>query len=99
LQPGGGNAVVRPYQCQEPPRAIGIPTGSHGQGYATLSEQVRQTIDEAFLGIQKLLATGRYRRLYYSSADTEGNLGTGIFDVDEDVKRYISEKVRSLNVS
>ena len=29
---GGGNAVIRPYQCEDPPRAAGIPTGDHG-GY------------------------------------------------------------------
>jgi hypothetical protein len=25
--PGGGNAIIRPYQCLTPPRAAGIPTG------------------------------------------------------------------------
>jgi hypothetical protein len=25
--PGGGNAIIRPYQCKTPPRAVGIPTG------------------------------------------------------------------------
>ena len=27
-QAGGGNAVIRPYQCQTPPRAAGVPTGN-----------------------------------------------------------------------
>lgn len=25
--PGAGNAVIRPYQCASPPRAVGAPTG------------------------------------------------------------------------
>jgi hypothetical protein len=33
---GGGNAAIRPYQCQEPQRATGIPTGAGGQGYRRL---------------------------------------------------------------
>lgn len=94
---GGGNAVVRPYQCVDPPRAAGIPTGSHGSGYVRLDDRTRQVIDDALAAVRRLLATGRYRRVFYSAAaDDPDDLGTGIFRVAPDVRRYIVSGLRSL---
>ena len=92
---GGGNAVIRPFQCQMPPRAAGIPTGAHGVGYAELSDEVKATIDQAIAGIRDLLAFGRYRRAFFS-ADEQGRLGTGIFEVDDEVKDYIVSSIKAL---
>jgi hypothetical protein len=94
---GGGNAIIRPYQCKNPPQAIGIPTGSNGRGYTALTTEVRQTIDDAIGTIQELIATGQYRRLFYSAANAAGDLGTGIFDVHPDVKSYITERLKALD--
>ena len=91
---GGGNAVIRPYQCQDPPRAAGIPTGD-AQGYPELTDHVRATVDDALAAIASLLATGRYRQVLYS-ATADGGLGTGIFQVGDDVKRYIVDELRKL---
>jgi hypothetical protein len=96
LSPGGGNATIRPYRGAEPPRAAGIPTGRAGQGYATLSADVRQAIDDALGMIAELLARGAYERVVYSAANDEGDLGTGIFEVADDVKRYIVGGLRTL---
>jgi len=85
---GGGNAAIRPYRCADPPRAAGVPTGAHGAGYPALTEDVQSVLDEAIGVVKELLASGRYERVIYS-ADAEGGLGTGIFDVADDVKRYI----------
>lgn len=92
---GGGNAVIRPYQCQDPPRAICIPTGARGEGYPSLTPHVKQTIDDAIAAIQKLVATGRYQRVIYSAANASGTLGTGIFDVGGDAKQYIVAQLRA----
>jgi hypothetical protein len=92
---GGGNAVIRPYQCQDPPRAAGIPTGD-SQGYPRLTDTARAAIDDALAAIRALLATGRYQRVFYSAADDSGALGTGIFVVGDDVKRYIVDGLRGL---
>jgi hypothetical protein len=92
---GGGNAVIRPYRCADPPRAAGVPTGAHGGGYSALTDDVRGVIDDAFAVIGELLATGRYARVFYS-ADADGGLGTGIFTVADDVKAYIVDKLRAL---
>lgn len=43
---GGGNAAIRSHQCQQPPRACGIPTGDDA-GYDRLDEPTRAVIDEA----------------------------------------------------
>jgi hypothetical protein len=94
--PGGGNAAIRPYRCQDPPRAAGIPTGDVG-GYPRLDDHARSVIDEALDAVRELLATGRYRRVFYSaSRDDPGLLGTGIFEVGEDVRRYVVERLRAL---
>ena len=36
---GGGNAVIRPWRCSEPPRAAGVPTGAGGAGYPALTDE------------------------------------------------------------
>lgn len=94
---GGGNAVIRPYRCASPPRAAGIPTGTLGAGgYPALTDGVRQVIDEAIAHIGSVVGAHRYQRVLYSAADARGALGTGIFAVGEDVKRYIVERLREL---
>lgn len=94
---GGGNAVIRPWQCKDPPRAAGIPTGSLANGgYRRLSEGARRSIDEALARIRHLVLTHGYRRIYYSAANEGGGLGTGIFEVAEPVKTYIMAGLREL---
>ena len=92
---GGGNAAIRPYQCVEPVRAAGIPTGVGGAGYPELTDAVRDVIDEAVAEVRALLASGAYARVFYS-AEPGGQLGSGIFVIDEDVKSYVVEHLRAL---
>ena len=92
---GGGNAVIRPYRCADPPRAAGVPTGVHGGGYGELTDAVRAVVDDAVAVIEELLASGRYARVFYS-AGADGGLGTGIFTVADDVKAYIVDRLRAL---
>jgi acetyl esterase/lipase len=93
---GGGNAAIRPYRCQDPPRAAGIPTGDVG-GYPSLDDHARAVIDEAIGVIRDLLATGRYQRVLFSAApDDPDLLGTGIFHVGQDVRRYVVAQLRAL---
>lgn len=91
---GGGNAIIRPYQCLNPPRAAGIPTGDNAGGYNTLTRS-KQFIDNAFVYIQQLLQTGRYKRIAYSASE-DGTLGTHIFSPSQEVKQYILGKILSL---
>lgn len=85
---GGGNAAIRAYQCIEPQRATGIPTGRHG-GYTELSPQAAAVIDNALAVLDQLLASGRYDTVIYSWDDHAGTLGTGIFRVAREVLDYI----------
>jgi hypothetical protein len=94
--PGGGNAVIRPWRCHDPPRAAGIPTGVAGAGYDALSDDVRRTIDLAIDHIASLLVSGRYTRVLYSAADSGGDLGTGIFSVAPEVRRCIVDRLEAL---
>lgn len=93
---GGGNAVVRPYQCLTPPQAAGVPTGSRGIGYGQLTAHVRMMVDDAIEAIRTLLETGDYGEVIYSASDDSGALGTGIFSVGDEVKRYVVASLKSL---
>jgi ribA/ribD-fused uncharacterized protein len=93
---GGGNAVVRPYQCKVPQRAIGIPTGAKQRGYNKLTAHVKQVIDDAIATIRRLVGTGRYQRVIYSAKNAAGDLGTGIFEVGDDVKNHIAAEIKKL---
>jgi hypothetical protein len=96
---GVGNAAIRPFQCIDPPRAAGIPTGTlRSGGHPELTPPVQNLIDDAIDVINDLLATGRYDRVFYSAANAEGDLGTGTFRVGDDVKRYIVAGLRALAV-
>jgi len=90
--PGGGNATIRPYQCQKPPRATGIPTGEFG-GYNELDESSRTAIDDAIAHLDSLLSTGNYARVIYSWDAQSQTLGTGIFNVAPEVTAYIVERI------
>jgi hypothetical protein len=91
---GGGNAIARPWQHDDPPRSAGVPTGDHG-GYPSLTPHVRAVIDEAIARIEALLATGGYDTVVYS-ADRQGRLGTSIFSPGDDVVDHITGRLRAL---
>ena len=89
---GGGNAVIRPYECLEPPRATGVPTGSFG-GYSALDAHSRQIIDQAIDYVRMLLSSGGYEQVVVSWDSAQQTLGTGIFVVSRDVADYIIEQI------
>lgn len=95
-QAGANNAVIRPYQCLNPPRAAGVPTGSNGKGYSELTPEVKRVIGAACGVIRETLASGSYQRVYYSAANAQGELGTGEFQVGDDVKTYVVEELLKL---
>ena len=55
-QAGGGNAVIRPHQCQARRRAAGVPTGP---GYARLTDHAKKQIDDAIAYVGELLASNK----------------------------------------
>jgi len=91
--PGAGNAVIRSYQCQTPPRAAGIPTGPN---YDSLTTRVKEIIDEAMASIKSIALKERYERIIYSAANANGDLGTSIFHVGDDVKQYIVSRLKAM---
>ena len=85
---GGGNAEIRVYNSfgsfKGKERSAGIPTGSlKGGGYRSYSKNAERNIGASLERIEALLKTGRY------STDEYASLGTGIFEVDETVKKEI----------
>jgi hypothetical protein len=89
---GGGNAIIRPYQCQNPPRAIGVPTGPN---YSGLTPHVKSTLDEAIDNVHRIASKENYRRIFYNATNARGDLGTHIFAVGEEVKQYIVLKLKA----
>jgi hypothetical protein len=94
---GSGNAKIRHLQCQANPRVMGVPTGDGG-GYAALTPHVREIVGEATKQIESLLASGRFRRVYFNAA-SDGLIATGIFKVDDEVRQYITDELRALATS
>lgn len=94
---GGGNAAIRPYQCDDTPRALGIPTGSyspgvHYKGYSALDNHVLKVLNDAFSQIDSLLASRRFTSLAFSWSD-ETKLGGKIFHTAQDVRNYIVDQI------
>jgi len=94
---GSGNAAIRPYQCKKPPRAAGIPTGGmlpnrDGTGYSKRGYdnlwEAGTYIEEAFDYIRDLITTYDYDQVIYSK-DEDNRFGSSIFEIGDDVERYI----------
>jgi hypothetical protein len=90
---GGGNAIIRPFQCLTPPRAAGVPTGPD---YERLTPDVKKILDEAINSIENIANSEHYKRIMYSAANANGDLGTRIFNPGDDVKKYIVERLRAI---
>ena len=91
--PGGGNASIRPYQCEPHWRAAGVPTGTyergpHYMGYSTLDERVTKAVADSMSQIGRLLASGRFTSLAFSWSD-ETKLGGRIFNTAQVVRDHI----------
>ena len=98
---GGGNAIIRPYRCNNPQRAVGIPTGNHKGGYLSLTDRAKKYIDQALLKAKKLIQTKHYNKVFFNVDKNCTNinnciLGTHIFKVGEDVKKYITQGIFNL---
>jgi hypothetical protein len=90
---GGGNAIIRPFQCKRPQHASGIPTGP---GYDHLTPHVQAVVDDAVEQIAEVLSREKLKRIFYNSKSDAGDLGYGIFQTGDDVRRYIVAKLRAL---
>jgi len=100
---GWGNASVRPWNrhgtASSFPRTHGIPTGVYRTGYARLDAHARRAIDGALEELQALLTAhpGRYESIVYSTqAEDDPLLGTGLFVVSSDVRKYITTRILAL---
>ena len=96
IKAGGGNAAIRPLRGLKPPRAAGVPTGSQGNGYVRLDDSTKKVINESLAVIQELLNSGDYERMIFSKDKFSPTLGTGLFLVAEDVKKYIHDSLMGL---
>jgi len=99
---GGGNAIMRKYNKYselEKPISAGIPTGSliYG-GYKELDEITKTQIDESFNEIINLINIHKYDKIYFSS-ELDGKLGTSIFEVNDEVINYITQRIFSLTTN
>lgn len=104
--PGGGNAVARPYRSMG--RSIGMPTG-HYYGFTglddtcvgpnfelTAKEGIDMATDEIIM--QVCDHPERYDKIYYckNANDDEELIGMGIFHIEDETRRYITAKLKTL---
>ena len=92
---GCGNAGIRPfniYSSLSKPRSAGIITGN-SEGFSSLDE-CKDIIDKCFDSIQELIDKHGYTSLMYS-ADSLNNpiIGSGIFEISDEVKSYITRRI------
>lgn len=107
---GRGNAVIRPYNqysTYNPPKSIGISTGYsiNTGGFKSLNQKfifncrmmtAKNIIDNECNEIGELLKKHVYYNIIFSSTDKDGSdIGTGLFNVGEDVRKYILGKIKS----
>ena len=90
---GAGNAVARPWRQLNPPKSAGIPTGKLGFGYRILDPAAKEKIDQALTVVYDLLKSFYYDNLVFSSDESMSTLGIGTFEVGEDVRKYIFDKL------
>src|SRR5271155_5501958 len=80
--PGGGNAAVRSWQCETPPRSAGIPTGTIASGgFQVLTPHVTEVIDQAFTAIDSAIRKFGFDKVVYSSC-VKGSSPNCTFDDD-----------------
>lgn len=99
---GCGNAVIRPYNQYNPnlsrPYSAGIPTGSFKYGgFDEFTNKEKLIIDTAINEIKKLITKHNINTLYYSTNDESGLLGQSIFEVNMDVRKYITTELAKLS--
>ena len=99
---GGGNAIMRKYNKHNKkltkPKSAGIPTGTRANGgYQKLDSHVITVVTNAIGEIKELLNKYNYETIIYS-VGPNGKLGTGIFNVSEDVIDYIDNQIKLLVV-
>jgi hypothetical protein len=95
-RPGAGNAIIRPYRFKNPPRAMPIPTGSRAEGgFTELSTNVKNDIDRSIREIKDVITKNNYKRVFYSAGSDE-IIGMSIFHVDYEVRKYITNELKSL---
>jgi hypothetical protein len=99
---GAGNAIIRQYNQFNPkmlrPFSAGIPTGSlENGGFEELSQEAIHVINGSIKLIEKIIKEYSIKTVYYSTNDKSGLLGKALFDVDEDVLLYITDKLKKLS--
>jgi len=102
---GAGNACIRVFNKFNPefnknPMSIGIPTGTlRDGGYDDLNENNKNIIDHCINQIINLITKHNKKRLFYSAKNMTGILGSGIFEIDDNVLKYITHKIYALTRS
>lgn len=104
--PGGGNAAARPWQCETPPRSAGVPTGTDASGgFQALTPDAKAVIDQAVTVIDANVRKYGFGKVVYSSCikgslpscTLDDDLGTGIFQPSEAVRKYIVSQLKNIS--
>tara|TARA_X000000950_G_scaffold289424_1_gene413256 strand:- start:14471 stop:15391 length:921 start_codon:yes stop_codon:yes gene_type:complete len=93
-----GNSIIRPYNMYATnyPRSVGMLTGKKNKGYTKLDDYVKSKINMCMNHIKQIITTCGYTQVYYSAQEPNGLLATNIFVVDDEVIKYITEQIHSL---
>ena len=98
---GKGNAIIRPFNKYNnkivKPRSAGIPTGSiKFGGFKELNNETKKIIEDSIEIIKEITVKYNYKTVMYSSR-LDGIIGSGIFEINEDVKKFITKEINDLS--
>lgn len=96
IERGGGNAGIRPWRGESPPRAAGIPTGDRDRGYRVVDDRVLGVLERALGIVHDLVDTGRYDTLVFSRDKDRELLGVNIFSPHDDYCRLVYQALSAV---
>lgn len=96
-----GNAIIRKYNSFNnnliKPRSAGIVTGSlKTKGFTTLDKKNIDLIDQSFSLIEFIIKEHKYHKVIFSG-DKNNFIGSNIFNLNHEIKIYITQKIWDLN--
>ena len=99
---GAGNAIIRQYNKYnlqlDKPHSAGIPTGTlEDGGFDELTNDNKLIIDSCITDIENIIKEYNLTELYYSTNDLSGIIGQSIFEVDDNVRSYITNEIHKLS--
>lgn len=102
-KPGLGNACIRLWNKHNPkfrtkPYSASVVTGSFKhRGFSSLDKDTKNIIDTCFAEIRECIVAHNITEVWYSVNDDSGIIGQSLFQINDDVREYITQSIHNLS--